>query len=81
MYRDTVRSKVNLPSIYMYCIMLMNFKTNVKNDINSIESLTFKICQNQEPIRRLYAPGQNTLTIKLGIFVFESDIFIIRVPI
>ena len=59
-------SKVNLLSIYVYCIMLRsaNSQTNVKIDINGITNFQ-SICQN-------------TLTIKgrLGIFVFESDVFI-----
>ena len=65
-YRDTVQvgSKVNLLSIYRIALMLrnVNSQTNVKTDINYVIDN-----QNMQ---------EHNNNKELGIFVFESDIFV-----
>ena len=63
-YRDTVGSKVNLLSIYRIALMLrnMNSQTNDKIDINYVIDN-----QNMQ---------EHNNNKELGIFVFESDIFV-----
>ena len=63
-YRDTVQVQVNLLSIYRIAFMLrnVNSQTNVKIDINYVIDN-----QNMQ---------ENNNNKKLGIFIFESDIFV-----